>query len=271
MPRLAVLTIVIFSCSVLSAQNTPKVLTQKERRGAESYNKGSELFSAGNYAQSLPLLLAADSLIGETALVDKLKLHYALGICYLKTNKPAPALQYFEWVAEKDSSYPYIYLQAAESAREAKNRDKAIKYYQKSLVKVKEEQKPIILKNISELLLQSKDFEGALNACNQAIKKSSKPNYFLLRGQIYDALAEKIDHAGEKDFNSDDAIKEGTLTEEKMLQAIELRQKALDDYTTAAEDSEIARDANKFIERSLAIIKNDQEMISEIRYLKENP
>jgi len=267
--RMVVLTILLSVVSTLTAQQQPK--TEQEREGAKIYNQAVEKFSAGEYAASIPLFLTADSLIGATLLVDRLQLRYALGVAHLKTSEPDRALEYFEWVAAQDSTYPYIYLQAAESAQSAKQPAKALKYYRKALESAQDAEKPVILSNIGELLFRRGDLDGALKNCNQAIALSPAPGYYLLRGRIYDKLAGRIDHADESTFDFEEAIRNHSLTEEQMLEAVDLRQKALDDYRLASRDEKLAQTAKMHTERSNAILENNRAIISEIRYQRENP
>jgi len=267
--RFIVFLALLVSASSLSAQKKPQ--TESERLGAKCFNQASEAFSSKQYAKSIPLFIAADSLIGHTELVDRVKLRYALAVAYLKSDKPDSALIFFEWVAEQDSTYPYVHLQAAECARKMKKNSLALKFYKKALTTATEQEKPIILGKIGEIQYKRGELQGALRTLNKAIALSPSPSFYLLRGRIFDRLAEPLDHAGDEDYDFEGVIQSGKLTEEQMLKAVELRQKALDDYRVAAEDEKLTATAKKLITRSEIILENNRAVISEIRYQRENP
>ena len=256
------------TASILTADELSKA--RLEREGAIAFNKGSEAFSAGRFAESIPFLLAADSLIGESERVDRLKLRFTLGLAYLKSEQPAEALEFFEWGAEQDSAYPYIHLQLATSARKSGNNARALEYYRASLAGALDSQKPVILVHIASLLEKRKELNKALKAYSQAIVLNSLPEYHYRRGLLYNRLAEPLDHAGDENFEFEEAINSGVLTEEALLKAIDLRQNALADFRLAAKQSELAEVAAKMIERTEILIKNNRTVISEIHYLRQN-
>ena len=256
------------AASILTADELSKA--RLEREGAIAYNKGSEAFSAGRFAESISFLLAADSLIGESKQVDRTKLRFTIGLAYLKSEQPAEALEFFEWVAEQDSTYPYIHLQLATSAKKAGNNDKALEYYQASLAGAPDSQKPAILVHIANLLEKRKQWNKALNAYSRAIVLNSLPEYHFRRGLLYNRLAEPLDHAGDENLDFEEAINSGVLTEEALIKAIDLRQKALADFRLAAKQSELAEVAAEMIERTEILIKNNRTVISEIHYLRQN-
>ncbi|MEA1997082.1 MAG: hypothetical protein U9N45_05560, partial [Gemmatimonadota bacterium] len=258
-------------CCAANLMGQEKTLTKSEREGAKIFNQASEAFAAGEYEKAIPHFLSADSLIGESGLVDRLKLRYALGVSCLKTGRPDKALLFFEWVAIEDTSYPYIHFQAAESAFLSGKKTLALTFYRKALPSAKKAERPVILYKIGRLLFERGHFKGALESCNQAIALSRAANFYLFRGKIFDRLAQRIDHAETEDFNFEQAIRDGTLTEEKILEAVELRRKALADYEAAAQDKKLSNTAKKLIERSAVILENNQQIISEIHYLRENP
>ena len=270
MRRLLLVILFLGFASILIAQKRVAE-TEAEKEGAKNYNEAIEAYSAGDYARCIPLLLAADSLIGETDLVDRVKLRFALGMAYLRTDQPAPALEQFEWVASRDSLYPYLYLQAAESARLLKQTEKSHKYYAKALETANDTEKAIILGKIARIEMDRGRLRSALKHVNQAISMSRGSSYYLLRGQIVDRLAQRLDRAEDDNFNYEDAIRDGRITEGKMLEATELRESALADYQIAAEDEKLAATCQKLIERSKIIIENNRQVISEIIYLRENP
>jgi tetratricopeptide (TPR) repeat protein len=258
-----ILTALLISVSSAPAQKiTPK--TESERLGAESYNKAVKAFSAGEFAASIPWFLAADSLIGEKGIIPRSKLRFALATAYLSNRQPAQALEWYSKVAAEDPSYPEVQYQTAESARLAGQADQALKYYGLALPQAEETQKLLILQRTGELLEKKNDLKGALDAYNKALAIRSEPKYRLLRGQIYDRLAQTVDHAQDENFDVDAAVKNGALTESKMQQALELREKALADYQAAAADPALSANAGRLIERSEAILKNDRLVLGEI-------
>ncbi len=252
----------------LSAQRQAR--TPTERQGAESYNQAAKAFGSGNYQASIPLFLAADSLIGTTGLVDRTKLRYALGVAYQKTNQPARALAQFEWVAGQRPDYPLIQFQAAESAREAKQRAKALQYYRQALPTVSGEQQALLHSRIGELQSELGQLEQALASYDRAIAITPAAGYRLLRGRLYDRQAERLDHAQDENYDFEGAIRSGELTEEAINRAGELRRKALEDYQAAAAGPQYAAAAGKLLERSRAILDNNRSVMAEIRYYKEN-
>src|SRR3972149_3830044 len=111
MTRIALFSLLLGLAAVLNAQK--RASTEVEKLGAARFNEAIKAFSENDYAKSIPLFTVADSLIGSTELVDRLKLRFALGTCYLETGQPGKALEYFEWVAGRGSTYPYVYFHAA--------------------------------------------------------------------------------------------------------------------------------------------------------------
>jgi tetratricopeptide (TPR) repeat protein len=268
-------TLVILLSAVLLCSNSalPQKLIPKnenERRGAESYNKAVEAFSAGDFAASIPLFLAADSLIGEKSMLDRNKLRFALGAAYLKTGKPAQALEWFVRVASSDSTYPYVHLQAAESSRLAGNTDQALKFYQKAAAQAPDREKIPMLKRIGEIQEKKGQIQAAIVTLTRALGIAQGGSLFLQRGQLYDRLAQAIDHAQDENFDIEGTIKRGEITVEKMERAIDLREQALADYRSAAADASLATTADRFIERSEIILQNNRVVISEINYQKSN-
>ncbi|MBN2290758.1 MAG: hypothetical protein JXQ83_15595 [Candidatus Glassbacteria bacterium] len=260
--------VLILTFSLLAAGQPPKAET--ERRGAIAYNQGSEAFSAGDYTRSIPLLLAADSLIGESEQVDRLKLRFTIGLAYLKSSQPSRALEFFEWVAGQDSSYPYIHLQLAAGARQAGQPAKALEHYRAGLAGAPEAQKPVILAHIADLLEKRRDLQGALKAYDQAILLNQAAEYHFRRGLLYNRLADPLDHAEDETYDFEEAVTSGLLTEEILLKATGLREKALADFRRAAEDGKLAERAARMVERTEILIRNNQTVISEIHYLREN-
>jgi len=253
-----------------SGQN-PGVRSEREKLGAEHFNQAIVAFRAGDYQKSVPLFLSADTLIGDSKLVDRVKLRFALGTAFLETGHAEAAYGYFQWVAIQDSTYPYLQLQMAESARKAGQRDEALKFYHKALLQAKPSEQAAIQARIGELELAAGRLDQALEILDQAISLSPASDYHLLRGQIYDKLAQRIDHAEDESFDYDDAIRKGELTEEVMRGATDLREKALADYEAAARDTKLSAAAGKLVERSNVILENNRQVISEIRYQRENP
>lgn len=270
MRRLVLVILLLGFTSTLIAQKRVAE-TEVEKEGATNFNEAIKAYSAGDYAKSIPLFLATDSLIGETDLVDRVKLRFALGMAYLKIDQPQAALELFEWVAGQDSLYPYVYLQAAECALLLKQTDKSLKYYAKTLETANDSEKAIILGKIVKIEMGRGRLQTALKSLNQAISLARRSSYYLLRGQIVDRLAQRLDNAEEDNFNYEEAIRDGRITEEKMLEATELRESALANYEIAAEDEKLAEACRKLIERSKIIIENNRQVISEIIYLRENP
>jgi len=270
MRPLVFVILLLGSASILTAQKRVAE-TEVEKEGAKNYNEAIEAYSAGDYARCIPLLLAADSLIGESELIDRVKLRFALGMAYLQTEQPAPAFEQFEWVAGKDSTYPYVNYQAAESAQLLKQTDKALEYYARAIQTAKDGEKAIILGKMAQIEISRGRLQLAFKRVNQAISLTSGSSYYLLRGQIVDRMARQLDRAEDDNFNYEDAIRSGRITEEKMLEATDLREKALTDYEIAAEDEKLAATCQKLIERSKIIIENNRQVISEIIYLRENP
>jgi len=254
--------------STLSADEVAKA--KLEREGAIAYNKGSEAYSAGRFAESIPFLLAADSLIGAGGRVDRLKLRFTIGLAYLKSDRPEQAFEFFQWVAGRDSSYPYIHLQLAASARRMGDNTKALQYYRAGLPGAPDSQKPVILAHIANLLEKRKDLKGALKAYEQAIALADLPEYHYRSGILYNRLAELLDHAEDDQLDFEEAIKSGRLTEQALAEANQLHQKALAEFHLAAEDSALAEPAALMIERTEVLIKNNQTIISEIHYLRNN-
>ncbi|MBW7998296.1 MAG: tetratricopeptide repeat protein [Candidatus Glassbacteria bacterium] len=244
--------------------------TEQEKLGARQFNQAIAAYSAGNYEESIPLFIAADTLIGETDLVDWTKLRFALGTAFLETGKPNLALGYFQWVAERDSSYPFIYLQIAESARTGGKRTEALDYYRKALSRARPADQAMILGRIGELELAAGRLQAALGALNRAIKLTPAVGYFLMRGQLYDRLAQRVDHAQDEEFDYERAIRRKELTEEQMEQATELRRKALEDYRSAERDAKLADTCANLIARSEVILENNAQVISEIKFQREN-
>lgn len=265
----AVLSILLFTAVALEAQAVAK--TEHEKLGAEKFNQAIELYSAGQYEESLPLLRAADSLIGDTELVDRVKLRFALGRACQETGKPEAALSYFEWVAGRDSTYPLIFYQAAESAIAAGKLPRALELYRRSLKSVDDNRQALILGKMARIELDRGRLNEALELVNYAINLVPQGAFFIMRGQIYDRRAQALDHAQDQEFDYEAAIRNSSLTQAEMEQAIELRQQALEDYQRAAEDSSHAAIARRLIERSEVIIENNRHVISEIEYIHANP
>ena len=270
MRRLLPVILFLGFASILMAQKRVAE-TAAEKEGAKNYNEAIEAYSAGDHIKCIPLFLAADSLIGETDLIDRVKLRFTIGMAYLKTDQPGPALEQFEWVASRDSLYSYVYYRAAESTRLLKQTDKSLKYYAKTLETANDNEKTIILGKIARIEMGRGRLRTALKSVNQAISLSRGSSYYLLRGQIVDRLAQRLDRAEDDNFNYEDAIRDGRIIEEKMLEATELRESALADYQIAAEDKKLAATCQKLIERSKIIIENNRQVISEILYIRENP
>jgi len=267
-------TVLLFAAVLFCSGNAfpqrfiPK--SESERRGAESYNKAKEAYDAGDFAASIPLFLAADSLIGSRSGLDWNKVRFALGNAYLKVRKPAQALEWFSRVAASDSLYPLVQLQAAESARQAGRQDEALKFYHKALNQAPDKQKPLLLGRIAEIQLQKGQLQAAIDTYTKSLAIAQSGALYLQRGQLYDRLAQAIDHAEDENYDFEAALKNGELSEEKMQRAIELREKALADYRAAAVDAATAATAGKFAERSEIILQNDHVVISEMKYQKEN-
>jgi len=270
MRRLALIFLLLGFTSFSVAQKRVAE-TEVEKEGAKNYNEATEAYAAGDYSRCIPLFSAADSLIGETGLIDRVKLRFALGMAYIKTNQPAAALEQFEWVAGKDSTYPYVFYQAAESAKLLKETDKSLKYYAKALETADDNEKAIILGKMARMEMDRGRLEPGLKHANQAISLSGASIYYLIRGQIVDRMAQRIDRAEDNNFNYEEAIRDGRITEEKMLEATELRESAMADYEIAAEDPKLAASCQKLIKRNEVIIENNRQVISEIIYLRENP
>ena len=266
-----ILVFLLLGFASLSVAQKRVAETETEKEGAKNYNQAIEAYSTGDYAKCIPLFSVADSLIGETGLVDRIKLRFALGMAYIKTDQPAAALEQFEWVAGKDSTYPYVFYQAAESARLLKQPDKSVKYYGRSLETANDQNKAIILGKMARIEMGQGRLKPALTQINQAISLSGVSSYYLLRGQIVDRIAQLLDRAENDSFNYEEAIRNSRITEEKMLEATELRESALADYEIAAEDEKLAATCQKLIERNKIIIENNRQVISEIIYLRENP
>lgn len=266
----AIFSLAVLFSAALTLEAQLQVQTESEREGAKAYNSGVEAFSAGKYDQSLPFFLLADSLLVRSKLIDRTKLRYTIGVAYLKSKKPGPALKMFEFVISADSTYPNVYLLSAQCAREDGELNKAEIYYCQALIRAENDQKPVILNHIGELLLKRGDLKGALKTYDEAIALSPIARYFLLRGQIYSRMADPLDHANNENFDFEKAINEGKITQEQMEKAIELREKALADFKDAAEDDSLAAQAQELIERTEIIIENNHMVISEIQYLKES-
>ncbi len=262
------IAVLFCSSSALSQKLIPK--SESERRGAESYNKAVEAFSAGDFSASIPFFLAADSLIGDRSVLDRNKLRFALGAAYLKTGKPSQALEWFIRVASSDSTYPYVQLQAAESARLAGQTDQALKFYQKAAAQAPDKEKIPMLKRTGEMQEKKGQLQAAVETLTRALEITRNGALFLQRGQLYDRLAQAVDHAQDENYDVEGAIKRGVMTVESMERAIELREKALSDYRSAAADASLAATANRFIERSEIILQNNRVVISEINYQKSN-
>ena len=254
--------------SILPADELLKA--RLEREGVIAYKQGSQAFSAGKFAESLPFLLASDSLIGKSERVDRQDLRYTIGLAYLKSGRPAQALKFFELVAEQDSSYPYIHIQLAASEKGAGKFNSALQHYRHGLAVAPDSQKPVILAHIADLLEKRKDLKGALKAYDQAIALDSSAEYHYRRGLLYNRLSEPLDHAEDQDLDFEEAINSGLLTEQALLEAIRLRQKALADFRLAAKQGSTAEEAARLIEHTEILIKNDQTVISEIHYLRNN-
>ena len=261
-------SVLFLTASVVAAQEAEKV--NLEREGAIAFNEGSQAYSAGKYAESIPLLLTADSLIGDSPKVDRLKLRFTIGLAYLKNEQPKEAIEFFQWVAGQDSSYPFIQLQLGEAYRKSGNSSEALLHYRTGLDQTPDSQKPVVLAHIAALLEKRKDWNGALNAYNQAIALDPLPGYHIRRGLLYNRLAAPIDHAEDNDYDFEEAVTSGRLTEEELLKAIGLREKALADFRLAAEDKGLADAAARLIERTDIMIKNDQTVIAEIHYIRNN-
>lgn len=265
----AILLVALISLP-LAAQQKKVAQTDQEKLGARQFNQAIEAYSAKNYEQCLPLFIAADSLIGETGLIDRTKLRFALGKSYLETGKPAEALEMFQWVAAADSAYPFIQIQLAQSASAAGQRPEAVAYYKRALVDAKPAEQATILGRISKLELKAGRIKSALKALNNAIKITPASQYFLMRGQIFDRLAQPGDHAQDEKYDYEAAIHDEEITEEQLEQASELRRKALEDYRSAARDPKLAPACASLIERSAIILENNTQVISEIRFQREN-
>ncbi|MCE5272872.1 tetratricopeptide repeat protein [bacterium] len=260
--------VLFLSGNAFSQRFIPK--SDGERRGAESYNQAKVAYDAGDYAASIPLFLAADSLIGNRAGLDWNKVRFALGDAYLKVKKPALALEWFSRVAAVDSMYPLAQLQAAESARQAGRPDEALKFYRKALNQAPPQQKAPLLGRIAELQVQKGQLQAAIETFTKALALVQSGTLYLQRGQLYDRLAQAIDHAQDEKYDFEAAVKSGELTEEKIQKAIELREKALADYRAAETEDAQAATAGKFVERSEIILQNDHVLISEMHYQQEN-
>lgn len=266
---LLVLTAILAVAAAATAQQViPK--TESERIGAESYNKAVEAYAAGDYAASIPHFLAADSLIGAKGIVDRSKLQFALATAYLRSNQPGRALNWFIRVAENDSTYPLIHYHAAECARQAGQPEEALKHYRVALRDAGASEQTVIIQRMGEILEKRRDFQGAVNVYSQLLDGRAVPAVNLLRGQAYDRLAAPLDRAQEQNFDLERAVRSGDLNEQRMSQAIELREKALADYRVAAEDPKLASRVQPLIERSLAILQNNRLVVAEIRYQHDN-
>jgi tetratricopeptide (TPR) repeat protein len=261
-------TVLFLTASMLSADEREKA--KIEREGAIAFNQGSQAYSAGKYAESIPFLLTADSLIGESAKVDRLKLRFTTGLAYLKNKQPENAIELFQWVAGQDSSYPFIQLQLADAYRKTGNSGKALLHYRAGLDNTPDSQKHVILLHIATLLEKRKDWNGAVKAYSQALALDPLPDYNFRRGLLYNRLAEPIDRAGDDDYDFEEAVTSGRLTEEALLKAIGLREKALADFRLASKSTDLVDAAARMIERTEIMIKNDQTVIAEIHYIRNN-
>ncbi len=266
---LAALLVAFFSLP-LAAQQKKVAQTEQEKLGARQFNQAIEAYGAGNYEQCIPLFIAADSLLGESGLIERTKLRFALGTAFLKTGKPARALEHFQWVAARDSAYPFIHLQLAESARAADKRSEAVGFYRRALKNAKPAAQATILGRIGELELKAGRLKSALNALNQAINITPASGYYLMRGQLYDRLAQRIDHAQDEEYDYERAIHSQEITEEQLEKGSELRRLALEDYRHAVRDEKLASACAALIERSEIILENNAQVISEIRFQREN-
>ncbi len=262
--------LVAFIALPLSGQQKKVAQSEQEKLGARQFNTAIEAYGAGNYEQCIPLFIAADSLLGESGLIERTKLRFALGTALLKTGKPARALEYFQSVAEADSAYPFIHLQLAESARAAGKRSAAVGFYRRALKNAKPAAQATILGRIGELELKAGRVRSALKALNQAIAITPASGYYLMRGQLYDRLAQRIDHAQDEKYDYESAIRDGKITEEQLEQGSKLRRLALEDYRSAARDKKLASACAALIERSEIILENNAQVISEIRFQREN-
>ena len=259
---------VVLACPLAAQKKVAE--TEQEKLGAGHFNEAIAAYSAGDYEKCIPLFVSADSLIGETELVDRSKLRFALGTAYLESGKAADALKCFKLVAEQDPGYEGIQLQMAEAARKAGKRSEALGFYRAALESATPAGQPVILGRIGELELDSGRYQTALEALNGAIEVKPATTYYLLRGQVYDKLAQKLDHAEDDKFDFEKAIRRKEITEEQITQANELRNKALEDYRNAARDESLAAACARFIERSEVILENNNQVISEIRFQADN-
>ncbi len=264
------LLVALISFLPLSAQQKKVAQSEQEKLGARQFNQAIEAYGAGDFEKCIPLFTAADSLIGESGLIDRVKLRFALGNSYMKTGKSAQALEFFQWVAAQDSAYPFIHLQLAESARAADQRSAAVAYYQRALNDAKPADQATILGRIGELELKAGRLKSALKALNRAIKITPASSYYLMRGRVYDRLAQTVDHAQDEKYDYEAAISGKDITEEQLEQASELRRKALEDYRSAARDAKLAPSCESLIERSQIILENNAQVISEIHFQREN-
>jgi len=127
-----------------------------------------------------------------------------------------------------------------------------------------------MLKRTGEMQEKKGQLQAAVETLTRALEITRNGALFLQRGQLYDRLAQAVDHAQDENYDVEGAIKRGVMTVESMERAIELREKALSDYRSAAADASLAATANRFIERSEIILQNNRVVISEINYQKSN-
>lgn len=254
----------------LYGQQKKVARTEQEKLGARQFNTAIEAYGAEDFEQCIPLFIAADSLIGNSGLIDRTKLRFALGGAYMKTGNPARALEHFQWVAAQDSLYPFIHFQLAQSARAAGKLAEAVVYYRRALDDAKPAEQATILGRIGELELKAGRLKSALKALRLAIDISPNSGYYLMRGRLYDRLAQRIDHAQDEKYDYESAIRSGEITEEQLQRASELRRQALENYTSAAQDQKLASACAALIERSEIILENNAQVISEIIFQRED-
>ncbi|MEA2064608.1 MAG: hypothetical protein U9P14_12970 [Gemmatimonadota bacterium] len=251
----------------------PYIGRQLESCARRSYNQGRSAFLDGRYPESLPLLLHADSLIGIKGQIDRLALRFTIGRAYLKSAQPEKALGFFQCVAGQDSSYPYLTLQLATCAEQLGKTALALRHYRAALAGEKNlgAQRPLILVRVAKLLEQKNDLGPALEAYNEAIELASQPEDYYRRGVLLSRMAGPLDFADDQSLDLELSIRSGRLNEKNLLQANELRQRALDDFRQAAKaGSSLAEPSARMIERCEIIIRNNRATISEIHYQRNN-
>ena len=267
-PLLAVFFVILLWATATTAQKSAAGAAL-ERRGKIAFNEGSRAFKEGHYQIAADSLIVADSLIGSSGLVNRELLRITIGEAFDKAGESQKALEYYQEVKSSNPAYPYIDIRLARVQTSAGKLASAIESYSEAFKSAEESDRPAILNNIIGLYRKLGNTDSAIKVLGRAISISSDPSFLIQRGTLISRKASEIDHADNDEFDFEAAVRNKTVEPDELKKALELRIKASEDFSNAADKG--SQNAKELLKREQLLIKNTETLISEIHFLEENP